>query len=56
MPRQSDEALSPRNGRELEVGIVCRISGCQNQKEASLVDQEDNAKETIGEKYDGPVK
>lgn len=55
MSRQSDAALSPRNGSELEIAIVCRISGCQNQKEASLDDQEDNAKETISEKYDGPA-
>jgi len=56
MSRQSDAALTPRNGGELKVAVVCRISGCQNQKEASLGDQEDYAKETIAEKYDGPAK
>lgn len=56
MSRVSDRNLSPRNGQTLIVGVPCRISGCANQKEASLDDQEDNAKEAIAELYDGPVE
>ncbi len=56
MSRKSENQLNPRNGHTLVVGIVCRISGCANQKEASLEDQEDNAKEAIAELYDGPVE
>src|SRR5947209_5852452 len=55
MVRQ-DPGLRPRNGHTLIVGIVCRISGCAKQKELSLQDQEDNAKEAIRELYDGPVE
>jgi site-specific DNA recombinase len=55
MARRSDEELKPRNGRTLVVGIVCRISGCTNQKELSLEDQEDNAKQTVADLYPGPV-
>lgn len=47
--------LSPRNGHTLVVGIVARISGGPNQKELSLRDQEDHAKEVVAELYDGPV-
>jgi hypothetical protein len=56
MPRRSNEELRPRNGHTLMVGIVCRISGCQNQKELSNEDQEDNAKEKASELYDGPTE
>jgi hypothetical protein len=38
------------------VGIVARISGCQNQKELSLDDQVDHVKEMVAEMYDGPIK
>jgi site-specific DNA recombinase len=38
------------------VFTVCRISGCANQKELSLEDQADNAKEAVREIYDGPVE
>lgn len=55
MSRVSDRNLSPRNGHTLVAGGPCRISGCANQKEASLDDQEDNAKEAIAELFDGPV-
>lgn len=48
--------LSPRDGRTLVVGIVARISGCQNQKELSLDDQVDHFKEVVAEMYDGPVE
>ena len=51
-----DAPLVPRNGHTLVVGIVCRISGCQNQKELSLEDQTDHGKEVIAELYDGPVE
>jgi len=56
MGRKSEDELKPRNGHTLIVGVVCRISGCVNQKELSLDDQEDNAKEVIADLYDGPVE
>jgi len=56
MSIQSDGKLTPRNGHTLVVGIVARISGCQNQKEMSLDDQIDHAKEVVAELYDGPVE
>ena len=56
MSRCSDSELKPRNAHTLIVGIVCRISGCANQKEMSLDDQEDHAKEAVKELYDGPVE
>lgn len=56
MTRVSDRNLTPRNGHTLIVGSACRISGCENQKELSLDDQEDNVRETIAELYDGPVE
>lgn len=46
----------PRNGHTLVVCIVARISGCQNQKELSLEDQQDHAKEEVAEVYEGPVE
>ncbi len=48
--------LTPRNGHTLKVLIVARISGCQNQKDLSLDDQVDHAKEEIREVYDGPCE
>ena len=56
MSRRSESVLVPRNGHTLVVGIVARISGCPNQKEASLDDQEDHAKEAVADLYDGPVE
>jgi hypothetical protein len=56
MFRKSDDELKPRNGHTLNVGIVCRISGCPNQKELSLDDQEDHAKETVADLYSGYVE
>jgi hypothetical protein len=56
MSRISEDELKPRNGHTLVVGIVCRISGCANQKEMSLEDQEDHAKERVAELYSGPVE
>ena len=49
-------SVSPRNGHTLVVGIVARISGCQNQKELSLEDQVDHAKQVVAELYQGPVE
>ncbi|WP_437222741.1 recombinase family protein [Planctomicrobium sp. SH661] len=48
--------VTPRNGSVLRVVIVARISGCQNQKEISLDDQVDHAKQEIAELYDGPCE
>ena len=38
------------------VGVVARISGGANQKELSLDDQIDHAKQVVAELYDGPVE
>ena len=51
---RSDNELKPRNGHTLDTGIVARISGCANQKELSLEDQVDHAKEEVAELYHGP--
>jgi hypothetical protein len=48
--------LVPRNGHILVVVIVARISGCANQKEMSLDDQVDHAKQIIAEMYAGPIE
>jgi hypothetical protein len=53
--RERDE-ITPRNGYELNVCVVARISGCPGQKELSLEDQIDHAQETISEYYEGPVE
>lgn len=50
------QTLTPRNGSMLLVLVVARISGCQNQKELSLEDQVDHAKQEVAERYDGPVE
>ncbi len=55
MTRKSQVELVPRNGHTLVVGIVARISGCANQKELSLGDQVDHAKEEVAGLYQGPV-
>jgi hypothetical protein len=47
--------VSPRNGHTSVVLIVARISGCPSQKELSLDDQVDHAKEVIEDIYDGDV-
>ena len=54
MYRRSSEELVPRNGHTLMVGIVARISGCANQKEFSLEDQEDHGKEVVRDLYSEP--
>ncbi|MFL5329985.1 MAG: hypothetical protein ACJ8C4_13855 [Gemmataceae bacterium] len=56
MSAASNNQLKPRNGHTLVVGIGCRISGCQNQKEISNEDQADHGKEVIAEMYTGPVE
>ena len=55
MSKRSDEQLVPKNGHSVVVLIVCRISGCSRQKEASNDDQQDNAKEALARLYEGPV-
>jgi hypothetical protein len=50
---RSDKELKPRNGHTLVVGIIARISGCAKQKEVSLDDQVDHAKEEVGELHQG---
>jgi site-specific DNA recombinase len=50
----SQEVVLPRNGHTLITGVVARISGCANQKELSLEDQVDHAKEEVAELYQGP--
>lgn len=56
MSRTSGGDFKPRNGHILMVRAVCRISGCQDQKELSLDDQLAYAKEYIAERYDGAVE
>jgi site-specific DNA recombinase len=56
MSRRSELELKPRNGHTLVVTIVARISGCAKQKELSLEDQVDHAKEEVGEYYKGPIE
>jgi site-specific DNA recombinase len=56
MPRKSDSDVRPRNEHTLIVGSACRISGCANQKELSLEDQEDNVRELVAEMYQGPAE
>jgi hypothetical protein len=48
--------LVPRDGDTLVVGVVARISGCMNQKELSLEDQEEHAKQVVADLYQGPVE
>jgi hypothetical protein len=50
------DTIVPRNGCELVVCVVARISGCPRQKELSLDDQLDHGKEVITEFYEGPVE
>lgn len=56
MTRRSRCELSPRNGHTLVVGILARISGCQNQKELSLEDQVDHAKDEVVDLHEGIVE
>jgi hypothetical protein len=50
------DTIMPRNGGVLVVGVVARISGGPRQKEMSLEDQVDHAKEIIAEYFEGPVE
>jgi site-specific DNA recombinase len=54
--RKHQDELKPRNGKTLIVYIIARISGCANQRELSLDDQADHAKEIISDMYDGSVE
>jgi hypothetical protein len=53
--RDRDEIV-PRRGDQLIACVVARISGGPRQKELSLDDQIDHAKEVIAEYYEGPVE
>jgi site-specific DNA recombinase len=55
MATMNESRLAPRNGHTLVVGVVARISGCANQKEVSLEDQFDHAKQLLSEMYDGEI-
>lgn len=55
MYKRKDATLKPRNGSTLIAAIAARISGCANQKELSLDDQIDHAKQVIAEMYDGQI-
>lgn len=55
MDRRSKEVVVPKNGHMLKVLVICRISGCARQKEASIEDQEDNARQSVAEIFDGPT-
>ena len=48
--------LVPRNGHTLNAAMICRISGCVNQKELSLDDQFDHLKQEVEELFDGPIE
>lgn len=50
-----ESKMQPRNGHTFHIGIVARISGCQRQKELSLEDQIDHAKEEARSLYDEGV-
>jgi len=56
MSQHRNDPVLPRNGHTLHVGIVARISGCTNQKEMSLDDQVDHAKQVVADLYDGPAE
>ncbi|WP_339675445.1 recombinase family protein, partial [uncultured Gimesia sp.] len=56
MSYREEVELVPRNGHTLIVGIVARISGCQNQKEISLDDQVDHGQEIAREYFDGEIE
>ena len=56
VPVVNNKPVKPRNGHALIAGIVARISGCQNQKDLSLEDQDDHGREVVREHYDGKVE
>ena len=49
------EPIQPRNGIAPNVLVPARISGCENQSEASLEDQQAHAREIVGELWDGDI-
>jgi site-specific DNA recombinase len=53
---RTPEAIKPRNGHTLITLIPARISGCANQSELSLTDQEDHAKQVAAEFSEGPFE
>src|SRR5690606_80152 len=55
MSRKDEVELVPRSRHTFEAGIVCRISGCPNQKELSLEDQEDHGREEAQIYCNGPT-
>ena len=56
MARISQSQLTPRDGQTLKVLIVARISGCAAQKDVSLEDQVDHAKDEVAQLYQGAVE
>jgi site-specific DNA recombinase len=48
--------VAPRNGHALVTGVVARISGCANQRDVSLEDQEAHAHEITEEMFNGRVE
>ncbi len=47
------QKMKPRDGHTLVVLGAARISGCANQKDVSLEDQEEHMQEVVGEIYEG---
>jgi len=56
MNRKRQRELKPRNGYQLVTLAVARISGCPSQKEVSLEDQVDHAKDEVAYLYQGDVE
>lgn len=56
MSTDNEFELVPRRGNVLVTGIVARISGCANQKDLSLEDQEDHGREISQQMWDGPTE
>ena len=51
------QKIQPKNGHTVVLMNVARISGCENQKDESLEDQQEHAREVAGELVDGfPVE
>lgn len=56
MSYKSDQEAEPRDGHTWRTLIAARISGCANQKELSLEDQEDRGREISNEIYSGETE
>jgi len=56
MTFKAKEEVVPRDGHTWRTLIAARISGCSNQKELSLEDQEDRGREISQEIYSGPTE